>query len=101
MWTLLGLSLILMVIGQLVHQVYKLRREVKDKNSSTFSVGDYWAANKLGIFLNFILVILVAGANSFLPTGIAIEAVAGLLGLGYAIDSAVSNMFGDKLKSGK
>lgn len=97
---LLLIGLILMVIGQLVHQIFKIRREIKDANTTTFNLSDYWNKHKFLVLINLILVILIAGANSFIAL-LPITAKTGLLGAGYAIDSAIANMFGDKLKNGK
>jgi hypothetical protein len=94
---LLLIGLILMVIGQVIHWIMQLRRELKETHNPTSTFKEFIASNKILMMVSFVLVILAAVLNSFiaiLPAAIPL----GLAVAGYTIDSFVENSLGTKLK---
>jgi hypothetical protein len=82
-------ALILMLIGQLIHQIVKLKR-VYQKFNSAFSLKKYLGDNWFIILVNMFLIFLIAIANLFV--GVIVGPLAFLLS-GFFVDNTVNSIF--------
>ena len=103
MLQLLLISLILMMVGQLVHWVLQLKRELADPNNPNMTIKDFIFDNQKLMIVNLALVVLAAIINAFtgfITIGI-VNPASGYLMLtaaGYGIDSVLENLFASSLK---
>ena len=90
-WGAILTVFILMVVGQLIHQVVKIKRAHRKFNSH-FRVKEYIRQNHFVFFTNMFLIGLLAIANFFVP--ILTGNIAYLLA-GFAVDKTILSVFGN------
>lgn len=95
-----------MLIGQVIHWISQMRREIKDDNSPVWNIGDFLRHNRNLIILNFSAILCLGILNGFAALitcfangEIIKEGVIALASAGYFIDSTLENWLGDKLKA--